>query len=154
LHANVTALLRKSATLGILTTLTVLSVGCGVRGPDLPKRPATTAEIKGWSDHRIIVIEKAIQDKDWRLPSRVSGLIRYLRGLELNVTIGPGQRFQNTEEAVDALNGVIAKLEAWFEESRNRQKEDSDEDRAQLQTILDEAKDLLKNVKVTEGTPR
>jgi hypothetical protein len=151
---NVTALFRKSTTLGVLTILTGFVVGCGVREPDIPKRPPTTAEIKGWSDHRIVVIEKAIQDKDWRLPSRVSGLVRYLRGLEINVTIGPGQRFQNTEEAVDALNRVIAKLDGWFEESLNREKGDSDEDRAKLQAIVNEAKDILKNVKVTEGESR
>ena len=126
-------------------------VGCGA---DIPERPPTSAEIKGWSNRRITAIEDAIRKKDWKLPSRVKGLMRYLRGLEINVTIGPGQKSKNPQEAIQALDTVILKLDGWYNASLNRREGDSDEDRARLQTLLDEAKDVLKNVKVQPAGTR
>ena len=135
-----------------LSAATIFGIaGCGV-GVDVPEKAPTTAEIKDWSDRRITVVEQAIRKKDWKLPSRVTGLVRYLRGLRINVTIGPGQTFKNTGEAIQALDRVILKLENWYNQSRNRREGDSDEDRARLQVILDETKGVLKNIKV--GRPK
>ncbi|HUW56430.1 MAG TPA: hypothetical protein VMZ92_07320 [Planctomycetota bacterium] len=138
---------RQAPAVALLGVFLLNVIGCGV-DVDVPKRAPTAAEIKGWSDRRLTAMEKAVRDKDWKLPSRVSGLIRYLRGLEINVTIGPGQEFKNTQEAVQALDTVIVRLEGWYNESRTRREGDSDADRAKLQAILDEAKKVLKNVKV------
>ena len=127
--------------------------GCGV-DVDIPERAPTTVEIKDWSDRRITAVEEAVRKKDWKLPSRVKGLMRYLRGLGINVTIGPGQKFKNTDEAIQALDRVILKLEDWYNQSLNRREGDGDEDRAKLQAILDEAKEVLKNVKVQKPKAR
>ena len=141
----------KAAVLSILASGTILIVGCGPGEAKVPAKPAQTAEIKGWSNSQIAAVEKAIREKDSRLPARVRGLVRYLRGLEVNVTVGPGQEFQNTEEALTALRNVTAKLEGWCEQSLTREKGDSDQDRAELQTILDETKEVL--VGVNAGKP-
>ena len=137
---------------GLLALLCSCLAGCGV-GVDVPKEPPSTAEIKSWSDHRIALIEKAIREKDLRLPSRVKGLIRYLRSLRINLTVGPGQKFENAAEATGAIDAVVLKLEGWFESSLGRREGDSDEDRAQLQAILDEVKEVLQNVNVREKSP-
>jgi len=121
--------------------------GCGV-SVDVPKEPPTTAQIKGWSHQRVTDLEKAIREKDWRLPSRARDLARYLRGFELNLTVGPGQEFQNTEEAVGALETVATTLDDWYHESLGRREGDSDEDRARLQAIVDEIKEVLRKLNV------
>ena len=125
-------------------------VGCGIK-VKIPDRPPTPPEIKSWSDRRVVNIEKAIRKKDRKLPGRVKGLIRYLRGLEINVSIGPGKKFKNTEEAIGAIDGIVYKLQEWFDKSLGRPQGDSDEDRAELQAIMDEAKEVLRNIKVRES---
>ncbi len=124
--------------------------GCGVR-VDVPKKPPTTAQIKGWSDQRVVALENAIRAKDWRLPSRARDLARYLRSFEMNLTVGPGQDFQNTKEAVDALETVALKLDAWYNDSLGRREGDTDEDRAQLQAIVGEIKDVLRKLNVDKA---
>ena len=133
--------------------IAALGVGlpsCGVN-VDVPKKPPTTAQIKGWSDQRVVALEKAIQAKDWRLPSRARDLARYLRGFEMNLTVGPGQEFQNTREAVDALETAALKLDGWYNDSLSRREGDSDEDRARLLAILDEIKEVLRKLNVDKA---
>jgi hypothetical protein len=137
----------KTAALSVLASVTILIAGCGRREVNVPAHPPATGEIKGWSDSQIAAVEKAIQEKDSKLPGRVRGLIRHLRSLEINVTIGPGQKFQNTEEVLTALRGAIAKLDGWCEQSLTRDAGDSDQDRAELQAILNETKEILKGVR-------
>lgn len=135
---------------GIPLLLTACLSGCGVKVHP-PEKPPTTAEIKTWSNTRLMQVEAALRRKDFRLPARVKSLIWYLRGLRINVTTGPGQKYRNPEEAVQALDEVIVKLKAWFDGSLGRSKGDSDTDCDQLQKIIDEAKEILSSVKVTEA---
>jgi len=128
----------------ILGGLLVGLADCDGRG-DLPGKPLTAPKVEDEPGRRIADLEKAIENKDFRLPSRVKGLIRYLRDVEINVPVGPGKKFQSTEEAAQALGRVIAKLEAWFDRSLDR-REETDADRAELRTIIDEAKSVLQDV--------
>ena len=143
--------MKKNLWRSIIVTLSVGVVlgiaSCGV-DVDVPDKPPSTSQIKGWSDRRVATLEEALRKKDWKLPSRVKGLMRYLRGLGVNLTVGPGKKFKNTGEALQELNRVIVKLENWYNQSLNRREGDSDADRAKLQTILDEVKEVLKNVNV------
>ena len=60
--------------------------------------------------------------------------------------MGSGTKFKNPEEATRALARVVDRLKAWYERSLSRQ-QDSDEDLAELQTVVDEVKEVLRNIK-------
>lgn len=140
-------LCRNIVLLGIGTALLVTAGGCGLGDVDVPENAPTAAQIKEYSDAQIVALEQAIRKNDPRLPARVRGLTRYLRGLQMNISVAPGGRFQNRDEAVRAIDQVIAELLDWF--TRELARGTSGEPNlAALQKVLDEAKEVLRNVQV------
>jgi len=73
--------------------------------------------------------------------------VHYLYSLRANLTDGDGAKFKNTEEALDAVDRVIAKLDEWYNRSKLRREGETDEDFAELQAVVDEVKEVLRNTK-------
>ena len=95
------------------------------------------------------LVEKCIEKRDPTLPSKVQRLIDYLGGLTRNVTVGEGSKYGTTEQAVADIDRAVGKLRAWYNRSRMHPEQGvSDEDRAELQRILDEVRAVLVEVKV------
>jgi len=128
-----------------IVCLCVIVSGCSVE-VDRPDKVPTTSELKGWRLKELAAVETAIRRRDFRLPGKVKGLAGRLGGLEINLTVGSGTKFKNPEEATRALARVVDRLKAWYERSLSRQ-QDSDEDLAELQTVVDEVKEVLRNIK-------
>jgi len=123
--------------------------GCGVK-PKLPQDRPKTSDIKSWSHNSITRVEKAIRKKDMNLPSTVVVLTDYLDKLRLNVTLGEGSKYGNTEEAVAAIDGVVMRLTHWYNRSKTRREGDTDADREELQTLVDEVKGVLSDIRAGE----
>ncbi|HUV38450.1 MAG TPA: hypothetical protein VMY39_02500 [Planctomycetota bacterium] len=132
--------------LALLVVACVLPVACSVE-VERPDKLPTTAELRGWRLDEIRDLEDAIARKDYRVPGKVKGFARRLAGIEVNLTLGPGQQYHNPDEAREAVLRVVDRLRDWHDRSLGRRK-DTDADRAELQVILDEAKSVLANIKV------
>jgi len=130
----------------LAATLLAAALGCGVE-VDVPDRRPTSADIKSWSHKSITRLEAAIRNRDPNLPSKTRPVVHYLYSLRANLTDGDGAKFKNTEEALDAVDRVIAKLDEWYNRSKLRREGETDEDFAELQAVVDEVKEVLRNTK-------
>ena len=138
--------------LGSILTLCVLLIPLGCLDVETPTEKPGTKVIKGFSSNQVEAVQRAIEEKDLNLPSKVRRLADYLDKLRMNITVGEGSAYNNAAQAAADIDRVVARLQDWHHRSLTRTEEgDTDADRRELQAILDDAKAVLAEVKVRGG---